>query len=695
VEERLLAIAKGFWPELESMSGSERRDGVGNVVGFLYTAPLALAGLVWLIALTDLPQLRAGWPMLLLLFALLFVFERLGFYLFVEVTPGTYADWSASLGDIIIWSAALLFGPSALWLLVCYGFIYYARWWRRYTSTGARWTCLRNFTLNFAEGTVGSLIALTLYKHWGGTFPLPGLTLDSVLPAFYATFVWWLLSVLIWMPLLAYFGKSRISTGSSLGTALRFWTIAMGWDALVNPFAILAAGLHTQNGLGGYLFVVAGLLLASLLAHQLSQAAQRSQQRSRELEKLEQLGRAIINAGCCAVPAEVPTFLPDMLKEHVSNMFPYSQMEIRIFPDHTLLRHPEDVPATGAWTWEWLRTTSEAHYFPPGEVLPWEEQPARDAVVVAPILDVENLEAIGGIYLARRRVPATLATADLLPAVLPAVQSLAAQVASALNSAQVYEERLAHQRVEQELALAGQIQASFLPDDLPHVPGWQLAARLKPARETSGDFYDVIPLPNGQFAIAVADVADKGMGAALYMALSRTLIRTYGLECCTQPEPVLSAVNRRILMDTRAGMFVTVFYGILDPVTGKLTYCNAGHNPPYLLSAQNSHAVQTLGKTGMALGVTEDAAWTQGRVQLAPGDMLVFYTDGVTEAQNWQGAFFGEGRLIEIAQAKLGSPAQDVQDALILGIDDFVGDAPQFDDITLMVVVRDSGGVAT
>ena len=111
-----------------------------------------------------------------------------------------------------------------------------------------------------------------------------------------------------------------------------------------------------------------------------------------------------------------------------------------------------------------------------------------DAVVVAPILDVETTEPIGGIYLSRRQDFDTLAVTNLLPAVLPAVQSLAAQVASALNGVQVYEQTLAHQRVAQELAMAGQIQASFLPGDLPHVPGWQLTATLEPARETSGDF---------------------------------------------------------------------------------------------------------------------------------------------------------------------------------------------------------------
>lgn len=142
---------------------------------------------------------------------------------------------------------------------------------------------------------------------------------------------------------------------------------------------------------------------------------------------------------------------------------------------------------------------------------------------------------------------------------IAAVQSLAAQIASALHGARVYAQELEHENVARELAVAGQIQANFLPDELPQLPGWQLTAMLRPARETSGDFYDVIPLPNGRLGILVADVAGKGMGAALYMALSRTLIRTYAVEYDAQPELALAATNRRILADAGTGPFVTVF----------------------------------------------------------------------------------------------------------------------------------------
>jgi sigma-B regulation protein RsbU (phosphoserine phosphatase) len=174
------------------------------------------------------------------------------------------------------------------------------------------------------------------------------------------------------------------------------------------------------------------------------------------------------------------------------------------------------------------------------------------------------------------------------------------------------------------------------------------------------------------------------------MALSWTLIRTYATEYPMQPELVLSAVNRRILEDTNANQFVTVFYSILDPTTGTLVYCNAGHCPPYLISAQNGEEVQKLIRTGVPLGIFEDETWEQGVVQLAPGDVLVLYTDGITEAQNEQKAFLGEDRLLESVRANLGRPAQDIQDAIMTDIHRFVGDAPQLDDIALAVIIRDS-----
>ena len=257
-------------------------------------------------------------------------------------------------------------------------------------------------------------------------------------------------------------------------------------------------------------------------------------------------------------------------------------------------------------------------------------------------------------------------------------------------AAALYDEVLAGHKVSQELAAAARVQSSFLPEALPQLPGWQLAARWEPARQTSGDFYDVILLPNGRLGLLIADVSDKGAGAALYMAMSRTVIRTYALEHATQPEVALAAANHRILADGHAmpSMFLTAFYGVLDPADGTLLYCNAGHNPPYVFRPGDPHPPRALARTGLPVGILE-GAWEQGSARLQPGDVLLLYTDGITDAQDTQGAMFGEEPLLAAAQAALGCSAQDIQDALLAAVHAFVAGAPRADDITIMVLKRE------
>jgi sigma-B regulation protein RsbU (phosphoserine phosphatase) len=247
----------------------------------------------------------------------------------------------------------------------------------------------------------------------------------------------------------------------------------------------------------------------------------------------------------------------------------------------------------------------------------------------------------------------------------------------------------ANTKMEMELALAGEVQASFLPRALPNIPGWQLVVTLQSSRETSGDFYDIILLPNGRLGLLVADVVDKGAGAALFMALSWTLFRTYVMEFPEEPEFVLSAVNRRILEDTNANQFVTAFYGILDPATGSLVYCNAGHCPPFLITLNDDEDAEQLIRTGIPLGIFKEQTWKQGIVQLDPGDILVLYSDGITEAQNIDKCFFGENRLIESARGRLGDSAQEIQDGIIKDLQGYIGEASQADDIVLAILVRE------
>jgi sigma-B regulation protein RsbU (phosphoserine phosphatase) len=173
------------------------------------------------------------------------------------------------------------------------------------------------------------------------------------------------------------------------------------------------------------------------------------------------------------------------------------------------------------------------------------------------------------------------------------------------------------------------------------------------------------------------------------MALSRTLIRTFAPDFDTAPEQVLRAANQRVLSETSSDLFVTVFYAILDPATGLLTYCNAGHNPPFLYSA-NGSGMQALRRTAIPIGVLDDAAWEQSTVTMQPGDLLLMYTDGVTEAEDEFEDFFGEERLQAVTNANLGRSVDIIEDKVVMAVLDFVGDAPQFDDITLMLLARES-----
>ncbi|MBM4432111.1 MAG: PP2C family protein-serine/threonine phosphatase, partial [Chloroflexi bacterium] len=231
-------------------------------------------------------------------------------------------------------------------------------------------------------------------------------------------------------------------------------------------------------------------------------------------------------------------------------------------------------------------------------------------------------------------------------------------------------------------------QVSFLPGKLPHIPGWDLAVALKPARETSGDFYDVHLRADGKLALLVADVVDKGVGAALYMALSWALLRAYAAEYPDQPELVMEAINQRILVDTSGDQFLSAFYGVLDPRTGHLNYANAGHYPPYILSKGNDTTPGLLSRTGMLLGVLPEEKWSQASVQLAPGEVLVLYTDGILDAEDTAGEFFGQERLLSTLQANLDGSAQRIQQALLEAVAEFTQGAEQSDDIALVVAVR-------
>jgi serine phosphatase RsbU (regulator of sigma subunit) len=364
-------------------------------------------------------------------------------------------------------------------------------------------------------------------------------------------------------------------------------------------------------------------------------------------------------------------------------------MAIWLDPDRWLLKQPKswdekEIDATRAWLMAHPQPLAVASK----EAFPWHNvKVLHRPIVMAPILAVEGGQPLGGVYIEL----ATLVGGHdkrSLQLMLPTVQALAAQVASALHKADIYTRLLAHQKTQTELEFARRIQNGFLPASLPSVSGWQLSASLEPAREMAGDFYDVIALPSGKLGILIADVADKGVGPALYMALSRTLIRTFAVQYETQPEMVFQAANQRIIQDAGESLFVTAFYGVLDPETGLLTHVNAGHNPPWVLRCAEG-TLQPLNKPALPLGIEESMRWKSSTTTLAPGDALFLYTDGASDASNAAEEMFGMERLAEAVRSCREHSADTLRTSVLVQIRIFTGDAPQFDDITLMIVKRE------
>jgi serine phosphatase RsbU (regulator of sigma subunit)/anti-sigma regulatory factor (Ser/Thr protein kinase) len=270
------------------------------------------------------------------------------------------------------------------------------------------------------------------------------------------------------------------------------------------------------------------------------------------------------------------------------------------------------------------------------------------------------------------------------------LDKLAAQAAPALRVAQLVREQKAEaatrQRFEQELEVARLIQQNFLPRELPDLPGWQVAAYYRPAREVGGDFYDVIPLPDGRVAFVVGDVTDKGVPAALVMSATRSVLRA-SAQRLVEPGAVLERVNDHLCPDMPEKMFVTCLYGVLDPISGQLRFANAGHDLPYVKTAEG---VVELRARGMPLGLMPGMAYEEKEATLEPGDSVLLHSDGVVEAHDPQRDMFGFPRLKETMAGSAGG--QELIDRVLGDLEAFTGpDAEQEDDIT-MVTLQRSGG---
>ena len=274
---------------------------------------------------------------------------------------------------------------------------------------------------------------------------------------------------------------------------------------------------------------------------------------------------------------------------------------------------------------------------------------------------------------------------------LDLVAAIAASAATAIENARLYQVAVDKGRLERELQAARAVQTSLLPRETPQLAGWDFAAFWQPARQVSGDFYDFIPLasveaPRNELGIVIADVSDKGMPAALFMALSRSNIRASVMHSTSAAEAMTRA-NRLICADSPDYMFLTLFYATVRAGSGEVVYVNAGHNPPYLYRAQEEQPVRLM-PTGMLLGITDAAHLAQQAVHLDAGDCLVMYTDGITDALNAQGEEYGQERLQYVCAEHRHDTAEQIVAAVHDRIFEFVGDTLPADDCTLVVAKR-------
>jgi sigma-B regulation protein RsbU (phosphoserine phosphatase) len=299
---------------------------------------------------------------------------------------------------------------------------------------------------------------------------------------------------------------------------------------------------------------------------------------------------------------------------------------------------------------------------------------------------LKSKDTVSGIIYVDNRLQAGI----FAPDDLDLLAAIASNAAIAIDNARLYQVAVEKGRMERELQMAHAVQASLLPDETPQMPGWAFEARWQPARQVSGDYYDFIALDGEQLGLVIADVSDKGMPAAVFMALTRSTIRATASHLLS-PADSISEANRLICADSADGMFVTLFYALLDPSSGELTYVNAGHNPPLLCRAGEHGEAGRLAElrpTGMALGVVEDCALTQRTVHLQPGDSVLLYTDGVTDATDGGLQCFGLDRLRRVILDHQLAPVADMVAVLERTIDDFTGGVDQFDDIAILAVKR-------
>ncbi|MCG3208477.1 MAG: hypothetical protein FOGNACKC_02082 [Anaerolineae bacterium] len=345
------------------------------------------------------------------------------------------------------------------------------------------------------------------------------------------------------------------------------------------------------------------------------------------------------------------------------------------------------VPATERSGSGWVMLNQEPlliEDFENGDPTPWNapwfyNEGFRGQTVVPLIVESRSI----GTLIINSRTPRRLSDDEL-----NLLQLMANQAAIAIENARLHQEEIKRQRMEDELAVGQQIQLSLLPNGHPEADGWDFASIYQPSQLVGGDFYDFFQLagdPN-QLGLVIADVSGKGVPAALFMALSRSIIRTKSMSG-RHPAGVLRRANTLIYKDTRSKLFLTAFYATLDLQSGWMAYSNAGHNYPMWLRAETGKVTELVAR-GTIMGAFEQIDLEESEIDIAPGDMIIFYTDGVTEAMNAKEELFGEERLQSVIEARPHAGAQEMLDAIVAAVNEYTDETPQADDFTIFIVKR-------
>lgn len=352
-------------------------------------------------------------------------------------------------------------------------------------------------------------------------------------------------------------------------------------------------------------------------------------------------------------------------------------------------------PAAAGWSLSTNGSSGPGRVMQSRQPLLVEDIQAQDATSWMPVwLQAEEFRGYAVMpLLTNGRASGALVVNQRQPWLLPqddlhCLHLMANQAAFAIEKARLLEEEARMQVLEKEMAIGRQIQLSLLPAAPPTVPGWEFAAYYQAAREVGGDFYDFFGLPSesGRWGLVIADVTGKGVPAALFMARNLTLIRSAGLYAGS-PAMALKQVNDLLCQGEPSRLLLTALHAVLDARSGRLVLANGGHCRPLLLRAGTGQIEEVVSE-GLLLGMFPGAPIKEREITVEPGDLLVFYTDGVTEAMNDSREIFDEARLWATVRAEAGAGAQEVADAIVQAVHAFRGTAAPQDDLTLVVLRR-------